>query len=144
MNKPHYQIASSVDGFWYEFDSISNEKTIKKAVAYYPYSDDIFQLVFGNLVENSIDTLDKSNNKDMKMVLTTVIQTLIYFLELYPEKSVIFTGSTPSRTRLYRATIAKLLDNLSNTYDVQGILPNFEVETFETSTEYYAYLISKK
>jgi hypothetical protein len=144
MDKPHYQITSSADGFWYEFDSISKEKTIRKAVAYYPYSDEIFQLVFGNLVENNIDTLGKSNNQDMKMVLTTVIQTLIYFLELYPQKSVIFTGSTPSRTRLYRATISKLLIDLDDTYNVRGILPNFEVEDFEASTEYYAYLISKK
>jgi hypothetical protein len=144
MEKPHYVIRSSSDGFWYEFDSISDDRTIKKAVAYYPYSEEIYQLVFGTLINDSIDTLDNSNNQDMTKVLSTVIQTVIYFLEVYPDNSVIFTGSTPARTRLYRATISKLLENLGETYLVQGILPNFDIEIFNSSTSYYAYLISKK
>jgi hypothetical protein len=69
MEKPHYIISSSSDGFWYEFDSISREKTLRKAVAYYQYSGEIYQLVFGNLKNQSIDTLDKSNNQDMIKVL---------------------------------------------------------------------------
>lgn len=145
MEKPHYPILSSPDNYWYEFDSISPEKTIRKAVAYYLYSEeeDIYQLVFGNFVDGKIDTMDKSSNKDMKMVLTTVIQTLINFLELYPKKSVIFTGSTQSRTRLYRATISKLLDNLDDSYKVYGISYELIREPFNPDSEYFAYLISK-
>ena len=97
MEKPHYPIINSEEGFSYEFDSISELKTIRKVVVYLPYSNDdkIYQLAFGNLLENgSIDIYDKSANKDMKMVLATVIRTLLDFLSLHPDKSVIFTGST--------------------------------------------------
>ncbi|WP_440590452.1 DUF6934 family protein [Nibrella viscosa] len=51
-----------------------------------------------------------SNNNDMPKVLATVAQTLVAFFRLRPTSSVIFRGSTPSRTRLYRMAIAKSFD----------------------------------
>jgi hypothetical protein len=147
MEKPHYPIINSNSGFTYEFDSISELKTIRKAVVYLPYSDDgeIYQLAFGNLLEDGkIDIYDKSANKDMKIVLVTVIRTLLDFLSLYPHKSVIFTGSTGTRTRLYRATISKLFDSLQDVLLVQGITFDLEKELFDKTKDYYAFLISKK
>ncbi len=79
----------------------------------------------------------------MKVVLATVIQTLMYFLELNPQNSVIFTGSTQSRTRLYRATISKLLDSLDESYIVEGLTFELEKEKFDANKHYFAYLISK-
>jgi hypothetical protein len=147
MEKPHYPIINSDEGFSYEFDSISDLKTIRKVVVYLPYSDDgkIYQLAFGNLLENGkIDVYDKSANKDMIMILSTVIRTLLDFLSLHPEKSVIFTGSTGTRTRLYRATISKLFDSLQDILLVQGITFDLEEEPFDKTKDYYAFLISKK
>jgi hypothetical protein len=147
MEKPHYPIINSQEGFSYEFDSISDLKTIRKVVVYLPYSDDgkIYQLAFGNLLENGkMDVYDKSANKDMIMVLSTVIRTLLDFLSLHPEKSVIFTGSTGTRTRLYRATISKLFDSLQDILLVQGITFDLEEEPFDKTKDYYAFLISKK
>ena len=88
MEKPHYPIINSDEGFTYEFDSISELKTIRKVVVYIPYSDDgkIYQLAFGNLLENGkMDIYDKSANKDMIMILSTVIRTLLDFLSLHPK-----------------------------------------------------------
>ncbi|MFN8356898.1 MAG: hypothetical protein U0Y10_20760 [Spirosomataceae bacterium] len=147
MEKPTYPVSYSPDHFWYEFDSVSENKTIRKVVFYalFPDMPDTYQLVFGNLTAtNDIDTLDKSNNKDMEVVLSTVVQTLMHFLELNPQNSVIFTGSTQARTRLYRATISKLLNNLDGTYLVEGLTFDLEREAFDSNKHYFAYLISKK
>jgi hypothetical protein len=147
MEKPHYPIINSDEGFTYEFDSISVLKTIRKVVVYIPYSDDgkIYQLAFGNLLDNGkMDIYDKSANKDMKMILSTVIRTLLDFLSLHPEKSVIFTGSTGTRTRLYRATISKLFDSLQDILLVQGITFDLEEEPFDKTKDYHAFLISIK
>ena len=147
MEKPHYPIINSEEGFSYEFDSINELKTIRKVVVYLPYSNDdkIYQLAFGNLLENgSIDIYDRSANKDMKMVLATVIRTLLDFLSLHPDKSVIFIGSTGTRTRLYRATISKLFDSLEDILFVKGITFELEEEAFDKTKDYYAFLISRK
>ena len=146
MEKPIYPISYSPDQYWYEFDSISENKIIRKVVFYTLFSEmpNTYQLVFGNLTsENKIDTVDKSNNKDMKIILATVIQTLMYFLELNPNISVIFTGSTRSRTRLYRATISKLLNSLDESYIIEGLTFDLEKERFDADKHYFAYLISK-
>jgi hypothetical protein len=149
MEKPHYPIIMNPEnnGFSYEFDSISEHKTIRKGVVYVPYPEDenIYQLAFGNLLDgNRIDVLDKSANHDMEMILATVIRTLLDFLELYPEKSVIFTRSTGSRTRLYRATISKMFDSLQDILSVYGVTYDLEREPFDKNKDYYAFLISLK
>ena len=151
MEKPVYPIYFAPDEYWYEFDSISEDKIIRKVVFYTLFDEmpdilpDTYQLVFGNLLpENKIDTVDKSNNKDMKVVLATVVQTLMYFLELNPQFSVIFTGSTQSRTRLYRATISKLLTSLDESYIIEGLTFDLEKKPFNPNEHYFAYLISKR
>lgn len=82
----------------------------------------IINLLFGDLLPNGkIDTLSVSNNSDMRIVLTTVVSTLFSFFEQNPDKIVFFTGSTLSRTRLYRAVISKFIQETELFYDIKGI-----------------------
>jgi hypothetical protein len=50
--------------------------------------------------------LSISNNGDSPKVLATVASTVYAFLERYPDAYVFATGSTNSRTRLYRMGIS--------------------------------------
>jgi hypothetical protein len=49
--------------------------------------------------------LSISNNNDLEKVFSTVIHSLEDFFEIHPTSKVYFTGSSYSRTRLYRITI---------------------------------------
>ena len=147
MKKPTYNVKSSDDGLKYFFDSINNDKIIKKVVAYLPSQEnsELYQLIFGDLLPNGeIDVYSTSNNQDMKLVITTVVGTLHYFFEKYPKKMVAFTGSTNSRTRLYRATIAKFIQTTELYYQVSGILDDDSIEPFNPVHKYYAYIIEQK
>jgi hypothetical protein len=146
MEKPAYSLESSSDNTFYFFESIG-EKSIKKAIGYIPFEDNptIVELVFGDLTDTySIDFMTVSDNQDMQMVISTVIKSVKYFLEKYPDKIIYFRGSTPARTRLYRAVIAKNLDTTELFYDVLGILENEQSEPFNKSNSYIGYLIVKK
>lgn len=102
MGKPHYELKSTPNALQHVFESVSDDKVIQKVVAYIPTEDDddYYQLIFGDLLPNGkVDTLSVSNNNDMKIVLTTVVNTLLLFFEQNPNKIVFFTGSTLSRTR---------------------------------------------
>ncbi|GAB2637036.1 hypothetical protein GCM10027035_33420 [Emticicia sediminis] len=94
MDKPTYQLKESSDGYWYEFDSISNEKVNRKAIGYYESKHDknAVELVFGDLKTDKLDVTVVSDNKDFLIIINTVIVTVYRFLELYPEKSVSFMG----------------------------------------------------
>ncbi|MCU0467813.1 MAG: hypothetical protein MUF58_04360 [Arcicella sp.] len=147
MNKPTYNIKTSRDGLRYYFKSLNDDKIIQKAVIYLETEGlpNIYQLVFGDLQpDGQVDFLSVSDNKDMKNVLSTVVKTLALFFEKYPEKGVFFTGSTLSRTRLYRATIAKFIETTELYYQVFGLLEDNSLEVFDKSHTYIAYLIQKK
>ena len=147
MNKPTYTNETTPDGLRYFFESSNGEKVIQKAIIYLETegSPNIHQLVFGDLQpDGRIDFLSVSDNKDMRIVLATVIKTLALFFEKYPDKGVFFTGSTLSRTRLYRATISKLIETSELYYQVFGLLEDGNLEIFEKNNIYKAYLIQKK
>jgi hypothetical protein len=146
MNKPTYEVQASSNGLNYYFESINDGITIQKIVTYLPTEADdlIFQLVFGDLTaDGMIDVLSVSNNQDRNVILTTVVSTLSDFFEKHPNKMVVFTGSTKSRTRLYRATIAKFIETTELYYQVFGIFEDNSTEIFNKQHSYYAYLISK-
>jgi hypothetical protein len=147
MEKPTYNVKSSDDGLKYFFESINDDKIIKKVVAYLPTAEspNLYQLIFGDLLPNGeIDVFSNSNNQDMRLVLTTVVGTLAEFFEKYPRKTVAFTGSTNSRTRLYRAAITKFIQTTELYYQVLGILEDDSIENFNPNHQYYAYLIKQK
>ena len=146
MDKLAYSLESSADNTFYFFESIG-EKSIRKAIGYIPFQDNpkIVELVFGDLTDTySIDFMTVSDNQDMKMVISTVIKSVKLFLGKYPDKIIYFRGSTPSRTRLYRAVISKNIDTTELFYDVLGILENEQSEPFDKNNSYIGYLIIKK
>ena len=53
--------------------------------------------------------------------MATVIQTLLYFFDIYPEAYVLFSGSTPERTRLYQIIIARELTYAAATFSFWGM-----------------------
>jgi hypothetical protein len=120
MEKPTYPIETSENGYWHEFESISDQKIIKKAVGFYPYRNDesLVELVFGDIQpDGSLNVYQVSNNNDMPIIIATVIQTIYRFLELYPDKTVTFIGSSTARNRLYRAVISKIL--MENSIEIE-------------------------
>ncbi|TAF97223.1 MAG: hypothetical protein EAZ32_16340 [Cytophagia bacterium] len=81
MQKPYYHFETSPDSLIYEFDSVSEHKTIHKVVIYEPLEDDMYHLGFGDLTaEGKVDYKIVSANQDMDKVLMTVVQTMLLFL----------------------------------------------------------------
>ncbi len=147
MGKPIYNIESSSDGLLYEFESVGESKIIKKVVIYFPvkYNNDLFELSFGDLQnDGTINFQMVSNNQDMALILNTVIDTLHLFFELYPSKSVVFTGSSESRNRLYRAVISKAIKNQNQKFDIFGITFDGILESFLPNKNYFAFQICLK
>ena len=143
MTKPRYPYTTSADGHFYFFESYGNA-TIAKAVGYLQRDEGtkLVELVFGDLTsDNLIDVMAVSNNNDLPLVLNTVIGTLIDYLTHNPDHTIFFQGSTLSRTRLYRAAIAKALKQTELSYEVLGILDSYEVVPFVAHQQYVGYLI---
>jgi len=145
MEKPFYQFEVSPDALVYEFDSVSSEKIIRKIVIYEPLKDELYHFGFGDLTSNGdIDYKVNSKNHDMDKVLMTVVKTMFLFFENYPDKQLVFGGSTEIRSRLYRQIITKFIENIELYFEILGFTTDGEQEPFQKNRDYYAFLISQR
>ena len=147
MEKPVYTISSYDNGLLHFFESVGEGSTTKKVIAFSPSNENkmIYRLVFGDLSpDGNIDVFSSSSNSDMKMILATVIKAVTTFFEYHTDKVISFIGSTPARTRLYRAVITKFIDDPELSYEIYGFTPEDVIELFEKNKHYIGYLIRKK
>ena len=91
----------------------------------------------------SIDDMVISNNGDSEKVLASVVSTIYAFTDKFPDAWIYATGSTKSRTRLYRMGITKFLSEVEENFEVLGE-QNDKWETFRKNVEYEGFLVRRK
>lgn len=99
----------------FEFISMGPKGDVHKLVHFQKTNEPgLYNLAFGdwNQETGELDDLAKTNNGDSEQVLATVVAALYAFFSKHPEALVYATGSTPSRTRLYRRGITKYYNEM--------------------------------
>ena len=146
MTHPRYEIRSSDDSLHYVFVSEGPKGRILKLVDY-AYLDEIgvWNLGFGDYNANTgrVDDQVVSDNGDGRKVLATVVATLMFFFEQHPKETVLFTGSTTTRTQVYGRIIAMYYQEFSAEFVVTGLDDSFNEYPFDSSSEFAAYQIKK-
>jgi hypothetical protein len=104
-----------------------------------------YNLAFGDkdFGTGDIDDTSVSNNGDSEQVLATVVSAVYMFTENKKEAWVYATGSTKSRTRLYRMGITKYIADVKSDFHVFGQLEGEWVE-FQKDTDYTAFVVRRK
>jgi len=146
MKLPKYPLASSDRLMTFEFISEGPKGLIHKLVRYQLTNlKDVYNLAFGDkdYSTGNIDDTIISNNGDSEKVLATVAATVYAFTDKYPAAWIYATGSTKSRTRLYRMGITKFLSEVAEDFEVLGER-NEEWETFRKNIEYDGFLLRRK
>nr|WP_213087120.1 hypothetical protein [Chitinophaga agrisoli] len=105
----------------------------------------VYNLAFGdiNIQTGTIDDFSVSNNGDRDKILATVAATVIAFTDHYPGALIFAQGSTASRTRLYRMSIAKHHNEISGIFDIYGFIKD-QWEPFKPDGAYAAFLAKRK
>lgn len=145
MDSPFYNFEVLEDAYRFNFNSVGPKGIIPKTIIY-SHTDlpNYYNLALGDVKpDGSLDVFSKSNNDDMEKILATVIQTLMVFLAYHPEGNVFFTGSTPTRTRLYQIVLNKEIDKVDSTLKVLGLYED-NLEPFEPNKNYEGFVVSKK
>jgi hypothetical protein len=104
-----------------------------------------YNLGFGdkNEVTGNIDDLVITNNGDSQKVLATVASSLLEFTDKYPNAMVYATGSTKSRTRLYRMGISNNLEMIEANFEIFGQHQD-HWQAFEKGVEYEVFFVKRK
>jgi hypothetical protein len=142
----HYPVEASPDFQTFEFVSEGQNGSIVKVVRFTEINlKNFFNLGFGDKDPSNgfLCDLSVTNNGDSQKVLATVVATLYVFFEMNPEATVIATGSTAARNRLYRMGIANNLAEAEKDFILFG-LTNSKWEPFQTGKNYKAFLVRRK
>jgi hypothetical protein len=146
MKLPRYQLKTSETLWTFEFISEGPRGKIPKLIQFNETNlKGVYNLAFGDKDETTgkIDDLVISNNGDSEKVLATVIASVYAFTDKYPDAYIYATGSTASRTRLYRMGISKYLDEVMKDFEIYGEIDN-AWEPYEKDYDYLSFLVKRK
>ncbi|MCS3795266.1 hypothetical protein [Niastella sp. OAS944] len=146
MIDDRYECHFELEAKRFRFFSEGPKGKIEKIV-YYSQTrrENIYNLGFGDY-NGSINDFDDqiiTNNGDSRKVLATVARSLYTFTDRYPDASIIATGSTLARTRLYRMGITNNLGLIEKDFHVWGFMGK-EFVKFEKNAAYEAFLVKRK
>jgi hypothetical protein len=146
MKLPRYELKAEKSLMVYEFTSEGSKGQIPKLIKFSETAlKGFYNLAFGDKNLNTGDIDDKvvSNNGDSEQVLATVVSAVFAFTNTYKESWVYATGSTKSRTRLYRMGISKYFDEVKEDFQVYGMLEG-QWQEFEKEIDYTAFVVKRK
>lgn len=146
MKLPRYELKAEKSLMVFEFTSEGPKGQISKLIKFSETAlKGFYNLAFGdkNLETGDINDTIVSNNGDSDQVLATVVSAVYVFTELKNQAWVYATGSTKSRTRLYRIGISKYFDEVKKDFIVFGML-NGEWKEFEKEVNYTAFVVKRK
>lgn len=146
MHLPRYDHYTNASKTIFEFVSEGPKGRIRKLVEYVPVdANDIYNLGFGDASESEVlyDDMIVSNNGDSVKVLATVAATVYEFTDRYPKAAVLATGSTRSRTRLYRMSITRHLREIREQFAIFGYCRSNYWEEFNKEKDYEVFLLTR-
>ena len=123
MKLPRYELVAEKSLRVYEFVSEGPKGQIPKLIKFSETAlKGFYNLAFGDKNVNTGDIDDKiiSNNGDSEQVLATVVAAVYSFTHTYKDVWVYATGSTKSRTRLYRMVLSKYMEEVQKDFYVFG------------------------
>ena len=85
----------------------------------------------------------RAYKRDRDKILATVFAALFKYLENYPDRYVTISGSSPSRTRLYRMAISKYGTELEDYLNIYGFTKG-SWEFFRKNVDYSLFLVKRK
>lgn len=113
MRLDHYPLKVGDRLFAYEFMSIGPKGKILKLIQFTLVDEELrlYNLGFGDWDESTGDINDKivTDNGDTQKIMATLVEAVYQFSEEVSGALIYATGSTESRTRLYRIGLNKNL-----------------------------------
>lgn len=135
MDKRIYPFEGPVTEYRYNFRSVSSEKEVLKVVRFSETQlDDIYNLSLLDRLPEGSESTDKteSKNKDMNVVLATVMQIIVDFLDRNPLWIVYIEGSEEKRKRVYQILLNREYDRLHDKFVILGGYDDYtQLEPFE-------------
>lgn len=105
----------------FDFESEGVHGFIRKRVEFSVIKKNHYNVGFGDMDgDDFIDDTVVSNNGDLLRVFSTVIRVIEEFMLMYPAATLIFTGSTQQRNRIYRVILTRNFERYSKEFSIKA------------------------
>jgi hypothetical protein len=129
----------------FNFISIGKNGTIPKRITFtITELANVYNLAFGDVDENGcLDDCRISDNGDRNKILATVFTVVDLYTKKFPERWILFSGSTKERTRLYRMAVGLNLEELSQIFEIYAFIEQ-ELKLFAKNMEINSFVVKRK
>jgi hypothetical protein len=146
MKIEKYDLKAGRDLKVFEFISEGINGAIHKLILFQETNEpSLYNFAFGDkdpftgvLIDTAV-----SNKGDTDKVLATVVSALYAFFDKYPDAFIYASGSTLSRTRLYRMGITRFYEEIFRDFYLYGRIGD-DFPEFELGKEYSGFLVKRK
>ncbi len=146
MQLSKYELKTEKSFMIFEFVSVGPKGSIVKTIQFMETNlNGFYNLAFGDIdpVTGILNDRIVTNNGDTEKVLATIVESIFIFTENYPDTWIYATGSTNSRTRLYRMGINKYFNEVNDHFYIFGEREN-EWLIFEKNENYEGFAVKRK
>lgn len=146
MKLDRYELKSDDQLTTFEFLSEGPKGKIQKIIQFSLVNqNNLYNLAFGDRHQTTGEIDDRviTDNGDSEKVLATVVAAVHAFCDQFPLAWIYTTGSTASRTRLYRMGINKYFEIVEADFEIFGQTES-EWERYIKDKDYQAFVIQRK
>jgi hypothetical protein len=146
MKLDRYELKSDDPLSTFEFLSEGTKGRIEKLIQFTQVNQEgLYNLGFGDKdqVTGHLNDEVVTDNGDTEKVLATVVAAVYAFCDKIPDAWIYATGSTLSRTRLYRMGINKYYDTVEQDFEIYGQAEG-EWEPYQKGKDYQAFVVRRK
>ena len=115
-----YQLHEFEDATVFWFISKGEKGNITKVILFTPKEGNVWNLGFGDYFEGTMHDSVISNNRDLRMVMSTVAKAAYEFFTTHPNQIIFFQPVDHRRRNLYNLIFQKRWHEISPNFNVVG------------------------
>jgi hypothetical protein len=120
MKKVSYPFLHNQEKWYFEFESIGSKGVITKIVLFTKIKNRLWNLGFGDKLEDDWDDEVISNNGDLIKVIATVAAIANDFSEKWPARVIFIDPVDEKRKSLYNAVFKRNQTEIEQTFQILG------------------------
>lgn len=125
------------------FESVGPKGRVRKIVIFDQIRADLWNLGFGDLLEQGWDDAVITNNGDLVRVISSVAQATYKFSEKWPERKILISPVDEKRKQLYNTIFKRRYHEIMAIFEIKG-LQGKKLQNYDPHTYFDLFLLSRK
>jgi hypothetical protein len=131
--KTGYELKENRKKYQFRFTSVGTKGSIEKIIEFSKIQKNLWNLAFGDIIDDNFDDSIISDNDDLRKVIQTVVNAVHIFIDNHSDIDILIAPSDYQRKLLYNRIFQQKWTEIDSIFITKGVIIN----DFETITENY-------